>query len=95
MPSCKPFDVAFTGSAEDLFDTISTVIQNNGGTISGTPSGGTVSIRLPALGQVAGTFSVSGQTCTIHITKRRFFLPCGTIQSFLRSQVPNLGTATD
>lgn len=90
MASCDPFKVDFSGSAQDLFNKISGLIHQHDGTISGGPSGGSFSVPIPVFGKVSGTFSVSGQTCTIHITQRSFFLPCGTIESFVRSNVPTV-----
>ncbi len=93
MASCNPFKVDFSGSAQDLFNKISTLIHQHGGTISGGPSGGTFSVQVPVFGTVAGTFSVSGQTCTIHITQRSFLLPCSTIESFVKSHIPTVEKA--
>ena len=90
MASCSPFDVDFSGSAQDLFNKISALIHQHGGSISGGPSGGSFSVPVPVFGTVAGTFSVSGQTCTIHITQRSFFLPCSTIESFVKSNIPSV-----
>ncbi len=93
MASCDPFSIDFSGSAQDLFNKISTLIHQHGGTVSGGPSGGTFSVPVPVFGKVAGTFSTSGQTCTIHITERSFFLACATIESFLKSNIPTIETA--
>ena len=90
MASCDPFSVDFHGSAQDLFNKISTLIHQHGGSVSGGPSGGTFSVPVPVFGTVAGTFSVSGQRCTIHITQRSFFLACGIIENFVRSNIPTV-----
>jgi len=90
MASCNPFNVDFSGSAQDLFNKISTLIHQHGGTISGGPSGGAFSVPVPVLGTVAGTFSVSGQICTIHVTQRSFFLACSVIESFVKSNIPTV-----
>lgn len=93
MASCDPFNVNFSGSAQDLFNKISLLIHQHGGSISGGPSGGTFSVPIPVLGAVAGTYSVSGQTCTIHVTQRSFLLPCGTIENYVRSNIPSVAKA--
>jgi|GEM_PF-1901729 len=90
MASCDPFDVQFSGSAKDLFKQISALIQEQGGTISGGASGGAFSVPVPIFGTVAGNYSVAGQTATIHITRKSFFLPCATIENFIRSNVPQV-----
>jgi hypothetical protein len=88
MASCNPFGVNFSGSAQDLFNKISILIHQHGGAISGGPSGGVFSVPVPVFGTVAGTFSISGQTCTIHVTQRSLFLACGVIESFIKSNIP-------
>jgi hypothetical protein len=76
MASCDPFSVPFSGSAQDLFNKISLLIHQHGGNISGGPSGGAFSVPVPVFGTVAGTFTVAGQRCPVHVTERSFFLPC-------------------
>jgi hypothetical protein len=90
MASCDSFKIDFSGSAQDLFIKVSTLIHQHGGTISGGPSGGAFSVPIPVFGIVAGTFSISGQTITIQVTQRSFFLACGIIESFVRNNVPTI-----
>ncbi|KQU74279.1 MULTISPECIES: hypothetical protein [unclassified Rhizobacter] len=94
MASCAPFAVPFSGSAQDLFNKISLLIHQHDGTISGGPPGGAFSVPVPVFGTVAGTFAVTGQSCSIHITQRSFFLPCSTIESFVKSNIPNVEKTT-
>lgn len=70
MSSCNPFSVNFSGSSQDLFNKVSSLIHQHNGTITGSPTGGTFSVPIPVFGVVAGTFDVSGQTCKIHVTQR-------------------------
>lgn len=93
MSSCSPFSVGFSGSAQELFNKLSTLIHQHGGTIAGGPSGGTFSVPVPMFGTVAGTFSVSGQTIEIHVTQRSFFLLCSLIESFVRANIPTIEEA--
>ncbi|MEJ2043452.1 MAG: hypothetical protein P8X74_02795 [Reinekea sp.] len=88
MASCSPFKIDFSGNAQELFNKISTLMHQHEGTVSGGPSGGAFTVPIPVFGKVAGTFSISGQTCTIHVTQRSFFLPCGTIESAIKSHIP-------
>lgn len=90
MASCSPFGVQFSGSAQDLYTKIETLIHQHGGSINGDASGGKFSVPVPVFGTVEGTYSVSGQTCTIHITKRSFFLPCSTIENFVKNHIPTV-----
>lgn len=84
MASCNPFSVNFKGSFEDLFKKIKPLIDDYKGSISGDYSNGSFFIPIPVIGTVEGEFSVSGQTCTIHITKKPFTLPCGLIEKFVK-----------
>ena len=92
MASCSPFRVDFTGSAQDLFIKIATMIHDHGGTITGGPSGGAFTVGTP-LGTVSDTFTVSSQTCTITITQRPFLLPCSVIQNFIKRHLPAVAQA--
>lgn len=92
MASCDPFSVEFSGSAQDLFNKTSVLVHQHDGSISGGPSGGAFSVQVPIFGTVAGTFSVAGQLFTVHVTQRSFFLACGIIESFVRSNVPTIET---
>ena len=90
MSSCNAFSIDFSGSAQALFDKVSILVHQHNGNISGGPSGGTFSIDLPVYSSVVGTFSVSGQTVTIHITQRSFFLSCSLIEGFMRGNIPTV-----
>lgn len=90
MSSCNPFSVNFSGSSQDLFNKVSSLIHQHNGTITGSPTGGAFSVPIPVFGVVAGTFDVSGQICKIHVTQRSFFLPCSSIESFVKSNIPTV-----
>lgn len=92
MASCDPFDVNFSGSAQQLFEKLQTLIQDAHGTISGDAAGGAFTIPTP-LGKVEGTFSTSGQTCEIHITKHPFLLSCKRIESFVKDHITTVDGA--
>jgi len=92
MASCKPFNVTFSGSATDLFEKVKKMIEDHGGTISGDATAGSFSV--PVLHSiVAGTYTVSGQTATITITKRPWILPCKVIESWIKSHIPTIEKA--
>lgn len=86
MSSCDAFNVNFTGSAQDFFNHAAQLLQQNNGTISGGPAGGSFSV--PALtSSITGDFSISGQTCSIHVSDHPFFITCGAIQDYVHSHV--------
>jgi hypothetical protein len=65
-------------------------VHEHGGSISGNAEGGAFSVPVPVFGKVKGTFAVSGQTCTIHITSKSMFLPCSTIEKFVKDNIPTV-----
>ncbi|MDH5180632.1 MAG: hypothetical protein OEZ39_19365 [Gammaproteobacteria bacterium] len=88
MSSCDPFKVEFSGSAEQLFEKLKKLVEDNKGTISGNASEGTVTIPIKVVGTISGTYKISGQICTIHITKKPLLLPCSTIETFIKDNIP-------
>lgn len=84
MAKCD-FKVNFSGSAQELFDKVKALIQENNGTVHGGPTSGSFSVR-----SITGTYSVSGQTVRIIITKKPFFISCSLIEKFVRSNVPTV-----
>ena len=92
MAACDPFKISFQGSAEELFEKIKKLVQENGGTISGNSSGGSLSVSTP-VGKVDADYSVSGQECTITITKKPFLLSCSAIESFIKGHIPSVDAA--
>jgi len=95
MASCSPFKIEFSGSSQDLHKKVETLVKQHGGTIEGDPAGGKFSIPIPVFGVVAGTYQVTKQTCTIHITNRSFFLACGTIEKFIKSHIPTVAKTSE
>ncbi len=92
MASCSPFSIKFSGSASELFQKITSLMKSHGGSVSGDETKGTFSVPTP-IGAIAGTYAISGQECTIHITQRSFFLPCKTIKSFIEDNIPKVQKA--
>lgn len=88
MASCPPFSVNFSGTSQDLLAKVTLLITSHGGQISGSSTGGVFSVPVPVFGSVEGSYQIQGQVLTITITKRSFFLACGTIESFVRNHIP-------
>jgi phage-related protein len=89
--SCKcNFSINFKGSASELFDKVKKLIEQHNGTITGNDKSGSFSVPVPVFGTVAGTYSISGQTISICITQKSFFLSCATIEKFLKDNIPTV-----
>lgn len=80
------FKLSFSGSAQDLVNKARQKVQGAGGTFNGDASSGSFSVPIP-LGHVEGNYQISGQTLTVNITKKPFFIPCGAIESFIKKQI--------
>lgn len=92
--SCSPFKVSFSGSAADLFSKIEKLIKQHGGTISGDDANGKFEIPVGVLGHVDGTYSISGQECTITITHKSFLLACSKIEAYVKEHMPRVAAAS-
>lgn len=92
--SCKcDFSIPFGGSAEDLYKKVKRLVEQHHGVIHGDAKSGSFSVPVPVFGTVAGNYSISGQTCKICITQKSFFLACGTIESFIKANIPKVESA--
>ncbi|MBD0276417.1 MAG: hypothetical protein ICV51_12425 [Flavisolibacter sp.] len=80
------FSIPFTGTPEAVLDRARSAVQNQGGIFTGDVAAG--NFQVSALGTtVKGRYTVAGQNLNITIDDKPFFLPCGTIEGFLRSQL--------
>lgn len=89
MPDCKcKFYFEFTGDAEDHFKELKRVLESYKGTVTGNATAGSFSVPVPLLRKIHGTFSVSGQTAEVCITKKSWMLSCKRVEKFMRKNVP-------
>lgn len=85
MADCS-FSIGFTGSASDVIAKVQQQIQQQGGDFNGDTSAGSFSVRV--LGStIAGSYTISGQQINIDINDKPFFVGCGQIEGFLKSQI--------
>ena len=80
---CDPFDVTIKGKPKDVLGQVRKKISDAGGSFAGDEHAGTFSGKS-VLGDIKGSYSVSGQTATITITSKPFLAPCGKIESTIR-----------
>ena len=90
MSSCSPFGVPFSGSAQDLYDKLVALIHQAGGTITGDASSGSFDLPVPPLGHAKGTYTISGQTLTIHVTSKSILLSCSAIAKYVKDHLPRV-----
>ena len=83
--SCN-FKLPFTGSPEEVLNKAKTAVQEQGGNFSGDVSTGNFDVT--AFGNaIKGSYSIAGNELSIGIHDKPFFLPCITIEGFLRNQL--------
>jgi hypothetical protein len=85
MSSCT-FTVPFSGDADTILNKAKTAVENQGGTFTGDNTKGSFHVSLLS-NNVAGSYVVEGQELTLTITDKPFFVPCNTIESFLKSKL--------
>ena len=81
---CDPFSVNFTGDVATLIAKVKVEIEAQDGQVTGDNTGGTISLSLPIVGKIEGTYAVNGQTITITINQKPQFVPCNMIESKIR-----------
>ena len=85
MADCN-FSIGFPGSASDVIAKVQQQIQQQGGNFNGDASAGSFDVKV--LGStIAGSYTVSGQQINIEINDKPFFIGCGQIEGFLKSQI--------
>ena len=80
------FSISFADSAADVLCKARHTVEGQGGTFSGDASAG--AFEVTAFGNtIKGAYTVSGQNLLISILDKPFFLPCSTIEGFLKNQL--------
>ncbi|MES0491377.1 MAG: hypothetical protein ABUK01_15390 [Leptospirales bacterium] len=82
MALCN-FSVDFKGSAEELVAKAKQAIEDAGGTFKGDTSSGSFTAPTP-FGKIEGTYTISGQTINIAITKKPLIASCSLIEKKLK-----------
>ncbi len=84
MSKCN-FDIPFTGNAESIFTKARSAIDKQGGKFTGDEFSGDFSVNV--LGNIVGSYTISGQVMHVSILSSPMFIPCSQIESFLKSQL--------
>ncbi len=85
MSSCN-FSFPFSGDPEAIVAKAKGVIESQNGIFTGNTSTGNFEVTLLA-NTVKGSYTITAQILDLTITDKPFFVPCGTIESFLRSKI--------
>ncbi len=85
MSSCK-FSIPFTGDVSGILATVRSAIEGQNGVFNGNDNAGNFEVSVMS-NTIAGNYFVNGLVMDISISKKPFFLPCSTIESFLKSKL--------
>ncbi len=88
MSSCKPFKLDFKCTEDALYKKFITLAHEHHGKITGGPKEGSITVSVPIFKEVDATYSINGQSVSIHVTHKSPFLACSIIKSYIKSQIP-------
>jgi hypothetical protein len=80
------FSIPFTGSSSDVLSRAKSAVQGQGGAFKGNENSGAFEVTVFG-SAIRGSYQVSGQNLLISIDSKPFFVPCNTIEGFLRNQI--------
>jgi hypothetical protein len=83
--SCS-FTIPFTGSPVDVLTRAKSAVLNQGGAFQGNENSGAFEVTVFG-SAIRGSYQVAGQNLNINIDSKPFFVPCNTIEGFLRNQI--------
>jgi hypothetical protein len=82
MSKCN-FSIPFSGNVSDIVSAAQSGITGAGGNFSGDTNNGQFSLST-FVGEITGTYTVSGSTLNIDITDKPMFLGCSMIEAELK-----------
>ena len=85
MSSCN-FSIPFSGDISGVLAKVRSAIESQDGMFNGDNNAGNFDVSVMS-NTIVGNYAVSGQVIDITISKKPFFLPCNTIESFLKSKL--------
>lgn len=85
MAACN-FSFPFTGNPDEILNKAKTTVESAGGNFTGDAREGQFHITVMG-NTVAGTYLVNGSLLNITIDDKPFFVPCSTIEIFLKNKI--------
>jgi hypothetical protein len=82
------FSIPFSGSAQDLINKAKSAVQGQGGQFTGDTTNGLFDVSVFG-NTIKGTYTVSDQNLDIIIDSKPFFVPCSTIEGYLKNALGN------
>jgi hypothetical protein len=84
MSKCN-FNLPFSVDAESMLSKIKSAIEKQGGVFTGDQVAGNFNVNV--LGNITGSYIITGQVMHIDISSSPMFIPCSQIESFMKSQL--------
>jgi len=83
--SCN-FSIPFTGDPQSVLSRAKAAVKSQGGNFDGDENNGAFGVTVFG-NTIKGTYTISGQNLDVVITDKPFFVPCNTIEGFLKNQI--------
>ncbi len=85
MSGCN-FSIPFSGDISLVLAKVRSAIESQNGMFDGDNSSGNFDVSVMS-NTIVGHYNVNGDVINIAINKKPFFLPCSTIEGFLKSKL--------
>ena len=85
MSDCN-FSIPFSGDTSSILSKAKAAVQAQNGLFNGDTTSGNFEVTFLS-NTVKGNYNVTGQVMNIKIFDKPFFVPCSTIEGFLRSKI--------
>ena len=85
MSACT-FSIPFSGEAEIILKKAKAAVEGQDGNFTGDINSGNLEVTVFS-NTIKANYNVSGQSFNLTITDKPFFVPCSTIESFLKSKI--------
>lgn len=80
------FSIPFSGAPEQVLSNARSAVQSQGGTFEGDATSGAFDVTVFS-NTIKGSYTVNGQSLDIVIDTKPFFVPCSTIEGYLKSHI--------
>ncbi|HUP13478.1 MAG TPA: hypothetical protein VM187_14740, partial [Niastella sp.] len=80
------FSIPFSGTPANVLQKAQTAVEGQGGNFTGDSTSGAFDVTVFG-NTIKGRYTVAGQNLEIDILSKPFFLPCNTIEGFLKNQL--------
>ncbi|MEO5995645.1 MAG: hypothetical protein ABIN89_03010 [Chitinophagaceae bacterium] len=84
MSKCS-FIIPVSGNSQEILAKAKMAIEKQGGVFTGDHLSGNFNVNV--LGNITGTYTITGQEMFVDILSKPIFIPCSQIESFMRSQL--------